>query len=354
MHLATATLLAAAVLGPASAQAITYTVDCSKGQSIGDALQRGDARKPLTLLIRGTCNEYVAIARDDVTLRGDPAGGGAVNGPGSAAPAILIESARTSIEELTVTGGASGILVAGPFAGALTNVVVRNPAAGSAVVVRAGGDLSITGCTLMQASIGLQLMRGGSARVLGNTQIHANAGDGIYVDLNSSLNVSGGTKVFANGSHGIELGNGSQGTITNSEISGNLSGIVVAASGARIGGGNLIVDNRGDGVVGYLGSTLVLQGNEIARNVTGVACRADCTLQIAGANIHDNASQAVVVMLGSTAIFAAPETHATGNGWVDLWCGDTESSVDGVDGLSVDGGDFFDGSVSPTCTGFSD
>jgi hypothetical protein len=47
-------------------------------------------------------------------------------------------------------------------------------------------------------------------------------------------------------------------------------------------------------------------------------------------------------------------TTASGNGWVDLWCGDSETSVDGVDGLSVDGGDFFDGSVSDTCTGFND
>jgi hypothetical protein len=99
---------------------------------------------------------------------------------------------------------------------------------------------------------------------------------------------------------------------------------------------------------------LVLQGNEIANNGTGVACRADCTMQIAGANIHDNATHAVVVMLDSRAIFQAPVTTAKPNGWVGLWCGDKKSSVDGVAGLSYDGGDFFDGSVSPTCVGFSD
>jgi hypothetical protein len=42
-----------------------------------------------------------------------------------------------------------------------------------------------------------------------------------------------------------------------------------------------------------------------------------------------------------------------GNGRVDLWCGDSETSVDGVDGPSVDGGDFCDGSVSESCTGFN-
>jgi hypothetical protein len=38
---------------------------------------------------------------------------------------------------------------------------------------------------------------------------------------------------------------------------------------------------------------------------------------------------------------------ATGNyGWVDLWCGDSESSVDGL-------ADFFIG-TSDGCTGFDD
>jgi hypothetical protein len=99
----------------------------------------------------------------------------------------------------------------------------------------------------------------------------------------------------------------------------------------------------------------VLRGNDIAGNgQTGVYCRADCTLQISGANIHHNAHHAVLVMLGSRAFFNEPVTTATGNGWDDLWCGDSETSVDGVDGLSVDGGDFFDGSVSASCTGFND
>ncbi len=69
------TLMATAVLGAASTNTMSFTVDCSKGQTIGAALQRGDARKPLLLMIRGTCNESVSIDRDDVTLRGQPGGG---------------------------------------------------------------------------------------------------------------------------------------------------------------------------------------------------------------------------------------------------------------------------------------
>ena len=46
------TLMATAMLGSASANTISFTVDCSKGQTIGAALQRGDARKPLLLMLR--------------------------------------------------------------------------------------------------------------------------------------------------------------------------------------------------------------------------------------------------------------------------------------------------------------
>lgn len=368
-------LIAIGLASTSSAQTITLTVDCAKGQKIADAIGRGDASKPLTIIVRKTCNEYVQILRDDVTLRGDPSVGGTVNGPGSAAPAILVEGDRTYIEGLTVTGGANGMMFAGPPLASMTNVVVRNPVSGHAVVARAVGDLSLSGCTLMQANRGLQITRGGAVRVAGNTEIRENADAGIFVDQNSTLFVSGGSKILANGGNGIYLENGAQGTVNNSEIAENSVGIVVSTSEASINNNNIhnnrqhgvlaqagatvgvsnntITHNNEDGVFGYLGPTLVLSANEIAYNATGVACRTDCTMQISGANIHHNAYHAVVVMLDSRVIFTAPMTTGTPNGWVNLWCGDPKSSVDGVEGRSYDGGVFFTGSVSPSCVGFN-
>jgi hypothetical protein len=60
-------------LPSASAQANTFTVDCNRGQKLANALRQGDFRKPLVINVRGTCREFVTIARDNVTLRGDPA-----------------------------------------------------------------------------------------------------------------------------------------------------------------------------------------------------------------------------------------------------------------------------------------
>lgn len=375
-HLLAAALLAAGVVSSAWAEPIAFTVDCARGQTIGAALARGDARKPLVVNVRGTCNEYVHVTRDDVTLVGI-APGGAVSGPGTEAPAIHIQADRVFLQDLDVSGGASAVVVGGPFLASMTRVVAHDPASGAAIVVRQG-ELGLDGCTVMNASNGLQLGRGGSSRVRGGTEIRDNAGSGIYLSGNSTVVVGGGTKILNNGQHGIQLEDGSHGNANATEIAGNRSGVVATSSTLNLTGGNDIHDNREHGVVasagaealvsnnsifangqngvfGYLGAGLVLRGNDIAGNgETGVYCRADCTLQISGANIHDNMHHAVLVMLGSRAIFTAPTTTASGNGWEDLWCGDSETSVDGVDGLSVDGGDFFDGSVSASCTGFND
>lgn len=375
-YLLAAALLAAGAVSSAAAEPIAYTVDCAKGQTIGAALARGDARKPLTVYVRGTCSEYVHVTRDDVTLVGIPPGG-AVRGPGNEAPAIHIQADRVFLQDLDVSGGATAVVVGGPFLASMTRVVVHHPASGAVVVVRQG-ELGLDGCTVTNGANGLQLGRGGSSRVLGGTEIRDNAGSGIYLSGNSTVVVGGGTKILNNAQHGIQLEDGSQGGASGTEIAGNRSGVQATLSTVNLSGGNNIHDNREhgvvvqagaeavvsnnsivanglNGVIGYMGAGLVLRGNDIAGNgETGVYCRADCTLQISGANIHDNMHHAVLVMLGSRAFFGEPVTTAAGNGWEDLWCGDSETSVDGVDGLSVDGGDFFDGSVSAGCTGFDD
>ena len=301
-----------------------------------------------------------------------------MSGPGNEAPAIHIQADRVFLQDLDVSGGGTGVvIVGGPFLASMTRVVVHHPASGAAVIVRQG-ELGLDGCTLMNAANGLQLGRGGSSRLIGGTEIRDNAGSGIYLSGNSTVVVGSGTKILNNAQHGMQLEDGSQGGASGTEIAGNRSGVQATSSTLNLSGGNNIHDNRehgvvaqagaealvtnnsivangSNGVIGYMGAGLVLHGNDIAGNgETGVYCRADCTLQISGANIHDNAHHAVLVMLGSRAFFVEPVTSASGNGWVDLWCGDSETSVDGVDGLSVDGGDFFDGSVSDTCTGFND
>jgi parallel beta-helix repeat protein len=371
-----AALLAAGMVAPASAQTLSFTVDCASGESIEQAVTRGDARKPLLVTVRGTCTESVTISREDVTLRGDPQVGGTVVGvPGR--DTILITASRVNIENLDIIGGSIGIRLQGPFYAGVSNSSVSGTS-GNGILVRAG-DIAIIGTTVDGAgNSGLTLTRGAAARVV-NSRFLNSTYAGIYADSNSTANVSGG-EMTGNGSHGAQFEGSSHGTLRNNQISGNAeSGIVVSESQSTIAGniitengahgvlaqaaatvglsGNTITFNGADGVSGYLGSTLVLYPNDISWNMaSGVFCRANCTLQISGGTITGNGEVGVSVSFASRVIFAGPEiTEGAGNqAWVDLWCGDRESSVDGAEGLTVDGGVFFSGDIIETCTGFDD
>jgi len=362
------TLIAIGSVPTASAQSIKVTVDCSRGQTITQALKQGDSRKLLVVVVRGTCNEHVSISRDDVTLRGEPGTGATVNGPDPGTDTIVILKDTVNIEDLTVTGGFNGIRLQGPSYAGVRNVLVRNTA-NNGIIVRAG-DIAIENSTVEYAGgSGLVLGRGASARIFGNSNFRYSVDAGIFAQNNSTLVINGGT-VSDNEGHGINVDYGSDGTINNVEIFNNATGIVASTSHVSVGGGNNIHHNREFGVLasagavlgvngttvkyngkvgvlGYLGATVVMGGNEITDNgESGVFCLNDCTLQFGGGDrINGNAHHGVGVQRRSTLIVLEP-TDASDNGWVDLWCGDKESSVDL--------GSNFNGDVDPACTGFDD
>jgi hypothetical protein len=160
-----ATLIAAGLLPPASAQTLQVAVDCNRGHTITSALRQGDARKPLVVIVRGTCNEHVSITRDDVTLRGQPGTQPTVNGPDSGIDTIVISKDTVNVEDLTVTGGFNGIRLQGPFAAGVRRVLVWNTA-NNGILIRAG-DMELIDSTVENAGgSGLVLGRSGSARVV--------------------------------------------------------------------------------------------------------------------------------------------------------------------------------------------
>ena len=364
------TLIAFLVLPTASAQNLTLTVDCGRGQTIAQALRQGDSRKPLVVVVRGTCNEHVSVTRDDVTLRGEPSTEPTVNGPDSGTDTIVISKDTVSIEDLTVTGGFNGIRLQGPFQTAVRKVLVRNTA-NNGILLRAG-DMALVDSTVENAGAsGLVLGRAASVRVV-NSHFRYSHFMGIYAQNNSTLTIEGGT-VSDNEGHGINVDFGSDGTISNVEIFNNFTGIMVSTGHATLDGGNNVHHNRQHGVVaqagavlglngskvtqnaqigvlGYLGATVVMNSNEITGNgESGVFCLNDCTLQVTSDRISGNAHHGIGVQRRSTLIDLGPidePTDASGNTWVDLWCGDKESSVDL--------GSNFKGTVDLACTGFDD
>ncbi len=364
-------VLAAAVFAPFTAQALTLTVDCSAGKTIAQALAQGDARKPLLVVVKGTCNESVRIVRDDVTLKGDPVAGGTVHGPDAGVNTIDILASRATIDSLTVTGGRVGIQVQDSHGAAILNTMIQQTALdGIRIFV---GDADVTDCTVQQTGGAGVLVNRGSVLRLATSQVRDNPGIGISTEANSTLAVNGST-ISHNGGNGIDLGRGSQGTIGTSTISDNGTdankpgnGVSAwGASGAHIGGNNFITGNRehgvimaggstahifnntisgngGHGIMGYFAATLVIDNGTISsNNGNGVDCTADCSAQIVGATIQGNAGSGINLAFDSTLMLWPPTTDATGNGGMGLYCNDEESSA--VDVANLLGG--------TNCSGF--
>lgn len=314
-------LLTAEISHGSSANVATFSVDCSKGQTISAALERGNTAKALLVIFKGTCTEQVTIARDDVTLQGgDPERGATVAGPNPGADVIVLTGNRIRLENMTVTGGNNGIRVQGMFNVDLLEVVVMG-AATNGVLVRAG-EVSLTGSRVEQAGFhGLNLQRQASARVVESAFLN-NHEAGIMVQQGSS--VAARWSVMAeNGANGIQITTGSQATVIDSSV----------------------FRNGSDGIVAYLGSILILGGGDVIFNEgSGVVGNANATLQMTEAGIGGNHGDGIVLMLGSKLILEEPNSSSSGNDNFALYCADDESSVNDLGLLDADG--------PVSCTGY--
>jgi hypothetical protein len=91
----------------------TVVVNCTKGDSINDALTTPAVT--LTIQVHGICTENVVITRDYVTLAGtSPSTDGIRGDPSSAhGPAVvaIIGEAHTHIEQLSIANGPNGLFV---------------------------------------------------------------------------------------------------------------------------------------------------------------------------------------------------------------------------------------------------
>jgi parallel beta-helix repeat protein len=359
-------------LPSATAQANTFTVDCNRGQKLANALGQGDFRKPLVINVRGTCREFVTIARDNVTLRGNPAA--ELVAPTQATDLVIIEARGVTLENLTLTGGSYGVRNNQGLSLTISNCVIQGTRSdGYRGFV---GDARLMNTTIRNAGgAGVYLSRGASVGISQNSQITGNVGVGILAERNSTVVVSA-SEVSGNGSNGVQLQNGSFGSVSSSRIEGNGTddgkpgagvavsqsqagmlnnntirynredGVIVTAGGIATIDDNTIAENGGHGVNAYLGSLLVLHGNVISENrLSGVVGYAHATVQIGGATIRDNRGGAgISMMYGSKLMLEAPTTTSQGNIGA-LWCGDQESSVNDL-GLLDAGGD------TVFCTGY--
>jgi len=262
---------------------LTVRVRCCLGQTIARALQQGDERKPLVVVVAGTCSENVVIDRADVTLIADPAGG-MVNGPDPTADTIRVLADRVTIEGITVMGGRTGIAGAGAGGLIVRNCLVQQTGLTGIALIQ-GGSGTIDGCTV-QDNPGVGVVIGAAAGTVINSLITQNGQSGIVVTDGGSgrigltaLNALAGNTISNNGSNGVTLLLGSAAFLAGNTISGNGTnpalgrvGIGVFNATAHIIGGNSITGNAGHGIAGRSASLVVgdpIFGLPIVNNING-------------------------------------------------------------------------------------
>ena len=237
----------------ASAANVSVDSDHPKKNTIQAALDSLKKQGPHTVTVSGTCVEYVVISGfDDLNLIANP--GASINDPHPGAPEGSMVSIFTShvvvVDGFTVNGGFSGIQC-GVFASCrLLNNTVQG-ASGWAVSIGRSSSAELQNTTIRDSVGGLRVSWGGASamwfggsiqgitgtnsdycarwysrctsavlvwdgsylRLQHNppnpTLIQQNAGDGVVVSGNSTLELRPGVEISDNGGSGIVLENGS-------------------------------------------------------------------------------------------------------------------------------------------------
>ena len=396
----------------ASAQAtptLTVRVNCARGQTIAHALQQGDERKTLVVVVEDTCTESVVVVRDDVSLVAGGVGA-TVNGPDPSTSTINVTANRVTIDGLTVTGGLNGIRGVGAKALTIANCVVQNTGR-SGIVFAQGTSGRVDACAVQNNPRDGIAVESSSATVI-NSAIGQNARAGIIFSDGSSgrigvddSNAAAGNTISANASNGVHISIGSTAFVGANTISGNGTspagalgrfGIGVFNSTADIIGSNTITANAnhgifarsssllvGDtnfgfssvntvsgngtavapsaGIFGFVGSSFVIRNATInGNNGFGVGLSLRSSAQMSGNTIQNNTGfppngDGIRLIFGSGLFIdpppAAPNTVTGNSGW-GLNCTDGEASVVNTPLLILAPPPNTLGGVSPACTGF--
>jgi parallel beta-helix repeat protein len=398
-----ATLLVFAVC-EAQPQGVVIKVNCAKkGQTITNALQ-SHLGNPITIEVQGTCNENVSILRDDVTLVANPSGA-TVTGVNPNEDTITVNSVRTVINGLTVTGEGSGIVVLG--SATIQNCTVQN-AGRTGIVFSHGSQGTVDHCTVqnnenygilieaasatvtnstvssnIQRGIGVTLSGGARIGIATPTAYAANTisnngGDGILVSSGGSAYIGGNT-ISGNGTSpsfgvfGINIQSASAVVVGFNSITGNSgSGIFARSSNVQIGSpgfglpitgafANMITGNGANapetpgGIFGFLGSSLGIQSATVNGNTgAGITLSLNATGWMFDCNINNNTGEGIRLVYGAGLVLpgpspAYPKVTVTGNSLFGLQCVGAKSSVMGnTSGITGNTG----GDVSPSCTPF--
>jgi len=153
-------LIAGIGLFSTSASAANRTVDCNEGQSIQDAVEKGQgSASQLYIDVSGSCKEVVTIKRDDVTIDGGETA--------TVVGTILVDGGRRiSIRDITITGPGPGVGAASSSLELRSVVITGNSGVG--VIAVESAHVGIFKSTISNNDQGGVLAREGSNVIVGN------------------------------------------------------------------------------------------------------------------------------------------------------------------------------------------
>lgn len=359
MSIALVVMLGLALALPLVAAAVT--VDCNAGQTIKQALTLaggggGAGPKQLVITVRGTCNENVVIARDDVTINTNGVVPATIAALDASQSAVLLDGARRIVIDgvmangITLSGGPVALAVTRGATASLANCDVSG-ATVNGVVASYSSTLEVDKCVLHDNN------RGGVAAndaqlVVTNSTVRNNTNEGLIAVRSSYLRVGqdrGGNPVArpvtvtSNGTQGISVFDSSSATIVATTIRSNGSTGVLFQRGSAgtVGTGsnglvspNTIENNAltglGSGVTVYQASAVLVQGNTINSNGRGVFVGSTSSATIFGNSIQNNAGRGVQV-------------NEKGSARIGLVDGATSAPGNTISGNGSDGIGIFDG-----------
>jgi nitrous oxidase accessory protein NosD len=209
---------------------------------------------------------------------------------GNEAGLAVLDGASASAGSLTVTGGDTGVLVAGAGSHLVLHDSAVSGAKGSAVKVRTGARLELEGGQLAESEFGLFAQTAGTSVVVRKASISGHRGPGISIGAGVSgtvesceifqnafpgfVAVGGSVQVFENRVHdnrsnGIALRGGAKGRVEGNEVWANdLPAITVVGLGTHgIVRENSVHDNAAQGIYVFEGASAEVTGNRIAGTV---------------------------------------------------------------------------------------
>jgi parallel beta-helix repeat protein len=208
------------------ADAATKRVSCSSSKTLNSAIAKlkpGD-----TLLVSGTCNENAVVPANVNNVVIDGQGQTTIDG-GSEGATLTIRGIDVWVQNLTVTGGQTGIQIHRSSSATVDNVIV-NGVGGTGIAVRGSSTARIVNSTIQNSgNNGVSVTENSNARIgfltnndttVSPNTIMGNTGRGITVTESSNATIIG-NNVSNNGNDGILVNAVSHADIASNTIDGN-------------------------------------------------------------------------------------------------------------------------------------